>query len=85
MFPPVLSQLDALFPESTYLAWLDCRGLELGGRSPFEFFLAEARVAGSEGANFGPDGEGWLRLNFATSRDILDAALERMAGALERG
>ena len=27
-------------PEATYLAWLDCRELELG-RDPYEFFLSE--------------------------------------------
>jgi cystathionine beta-lyase len=70
-------------PEATYLAWLDCRGLELPGASPFEFFLEHALVAGQDGARFGPDGEGWLRLNFATSRAVLDEALERMANAVD--
>ncbi len=68
-------------PEGTYLGWLDCRALELG-REPYEFFLDEAKVALSRGRNFGQGGEGFVRLNFATSRSILSEALERMAKAV---
>jgi cystathionine beta-lyase len=39
-------------------------------------------VALSEGPNFGPPGEGFVRLNFATSRSILARALEQMAKAV---
>jgi cystathionine beta-lyase len=68
-------------PEATFLAWLDCRALDLPG-GPFTFFLDRARVALSDGPDFGEAGRGFLRLNFATSRAILDSILERMAAAL---
>jgi cysteine-S-conjugate beta-lyase len=68
-------------PEATYLAWLDCRALGLAP-SPFRFFLERAEVALSDGATFGKHGEGFVRLNFATSRAIVSEALERMAKAL---
>jgi cystathionine beta-lyase len=68
-------------PEATYLAWLDCRALALAP-TPHEFFLERARVALSEGPNFGPPGAGFVRLNFATSRAILARALEQMAKAV---
>jgi len=68
-------------PEATYLAWLDCRALALG-EEPWRFFLREARVALSEGPNFGAEGEGFVRLNFATSPAILQEILERMDRAL---
>jgi len=67
-------------PEATYLAWLDCRGLQLPG-SPFQFFLEEARVALSDGADFAPPGQGCVRLNFGTSAPILDQVLQRLAAA----
>jgi cystathionine beta-lyase len=70
-------------PEATYLAWLDCRGLGLG-EEPFQFFLREARVALSEGPSFGEDGQGFVRLNFATSPEILAEILRRMDDALVR-
>jgi cystathionine beta-lyase len=68
-------------PEATYLAWLDCRALELAP-DPQRFFLERAGVALSDGAPFGEAGKGFVRLNFATSRAILDEILERMAKAL---
>lgn len=68
-------------PEASYLAWLDCRSLDLGP-SPQRFFLERARVALSPGEAFGRPGEGFVRLNFATSPALLGEILERMAKAL---
>lgn len=70
-------------PEGTYLAWLDCRALDLPA-SPYEFFLKEARVGLNDGRIFGSGGAGFVRLNFGCPRDNLQAALERLAGALAR-
>jgi len=70
-------------PEATYLAWLDCRELDLPDE-PFDFFLREAKVAFSRGTDFGAPGEGFARLNFATSKAILSEILERMASAVRR-
>jgi cystathionine beta-lyase len=68
-------------PEGTYLAWLDCGALGLQP-SPHAFFLQRARVGLSDGPAFGAPGQGFVRINFATSRAILGEALERMAKAL---
>lgn len=70
-------------PEATYLAWLDFWDLGLEP-DPCRFFLDEAKVALSDGSAFGPGGEGFVRLNFATSRPILASVLERMRDALSR-
>lgn len=71
-------------PEATYLAWLDCRQLVASGRcaNAAAFFLEHAKVALNDGAMFGPGGEGFVRLNFATSATVLDEILSRMAAAL---
>jgi len=72
------------FPaEATYLAWVDFRPLALPV-APARFFYDEARVAISDGAAFGRPGEGYGRINFATSRAILTRGLEAMAGAFDR-
>lgn len=68
-------------PQATYLAWLDCRQLDLR-EEPHGFFLRHARVALSEGLTFGAAGQGCVRLNFATSPAILDEILARMTAAL---
>jgi cystathionine beta-lyase len=69
--------------EATYLAWLDCREAELPG-DPYEFFLREARVATNPGPIFGPQGNGFVRLNFACPRSTLAEGLTRMRDALLR-
>lgn len=67
--------------EATYLAWLDCRALGLGD-DPSVAFRERGRVALNPGPEFGPGGEGFVRLNLATSRAILADAVSRMAAAL---
>jgi len=72
-------------PDATYMSLLDCNLLLETGRipgSPFEFFLNEAKVALSAGSQFGPGGEGTVRLNFACPRALLEGALERIQGSL---
>ena len=44
--------------------------------------LAHAKVALSDGAWFGEPGRGFARLNFATSRALLDTILARLDDAL---
>ncbi len=85
-------------PQGTYLAWLDCRALGFDGPSassepfvvsdlagPAQMFLDRARVALSSGHAFGRGGEGFVRLNFATSRSILTEAVTRMGAAVRAG
>lgn len=67
--------------EGTYLAWLDCTELGLP-LEPADWFLRHAKIALSPGLPFHPPGPGYARLNFATTRPILEEALERMAKAL---
>ena len=69
--------------EATYLAWLDCRRSAIPG-NPFEYFLANARVALNDGADYGRGGKGFVRLNFACSRKTLTQALDRMRDALKK-
>ena len=64
-------------PAATYLAWLDCRPLGLGD-DPSATFL-ERGVRLSEGPNFGTEGHGFARLNFATSLNVLREIVRRMA------
>jgi len=82
----IAHRLGHHMPEATYLAWLDCRGLPMeGGVSPQQHFLDRARVALSHGPDFGEAGVGHVRLNFATSAEILDEILGRLGDALELG
>jgi cystathionine beta-lyase len=68
-------------PEATYLAWLDFRELGLGD-DPAKRLLETARVALSSGLDFGERGTGFARLNFATTRELLDAIIDRIVEAV---
>ena len=73
----------SIYPaEATYLAWLDCRQTGITGTEPCEFFLEHAKVGLSDGATFGDDGRGFVRLNFACPRSMLEDGLTRMERAL---
>ena len=70
-------------PEGTYLAWLDCRGLGLEQAELKKLMLKEARLHLEDGAVYGQEGEGFMRMNIACPRSILVEALERIRAAIE--
>ena len=80
-----LSGIKTTVPDATYLAWMDCIEPVQSGKisgTPQEFFLKTAKVALNEGLDFGPGGEGFVRLNFGCPRATLVEALMRMKSAL---
>ncbi len=68
---------------ATYLAWLDCRALGLG-EDPSAAFLERGRVAVNAGGDFGVQGRGFVRMNLATTPDVIDEAVQRMSVATVR-
>jgi cystathionine beta-lyase len=75
-------EIGLIRPEGTYLAWLDCRGLEMGDEEMRRFFLHEARLALDDGPMFGTGGSGFMRLNFACPRSTLEKGLSSIASAV---
>jgi cysteine-S-conjugate beta-lyase len=69
--------------EGTYLGWIDCRQSGIEG-NPAEFFLKEGRLGFSDGADFGPGGEGFVRFNFACPHPLIAQALQQMRAALDK-
>jgi cysteine-S-conjugate beta-lyase len=69
-------------PEATYMSWVDFRALNLP-TEPAEHLLSKAKVALNPGIPFGATvASGFARLNFATTRSILDRAISAIAAAL---
>jgi len=79
-----IPQIKVIKPMGTYLIWLDCRALGLDKDALEKFIREEARLYLDEGYIFGPEGEGFERVNIACPRSILADALERIKGAVER-
>lgn len=69
-------------PEGTYLAWIYLEDV-LKDKKIEKFFEEEAKVAIDYGYWFGEEGRGYIRLNFACPRSILEEALNRIVNALE--
>lgn len=69
-------------PEATYLAWLDCRALQIP-EEPYPFFLNHAKVALNYGGDFGEQSKRFLRFNFGSPRSMVQEALERMERSLK--
>jgi cystathionine beta-lyase len=69
--------------DGTYLAWVDFSQTGLSPEDVAARVKKHARIFASPGEQFGPSGETWLRINFATPRPILEEALGRLEHAFE--
>ncbi len=74
-----LSNITMVAPEATYLLWLDCRALKLTDTELKKLFYKEAKIIVNIGSSFGATGAGFVRMNIATPRQQIQAALERLA------
>ena len=67
----------------TYLMWLDMRDLGLEGDALPRFLIDKAGLGMTNGAYFGPEGAGFMRLNIATPRSNVERAMEQLESALK--
>ena len=68
-------------PHCSYLSWIDFSEYQLGA-DPSQFLVENAKVAFSPGHRFGENYSQFVRLNFATSPEIIEEAINRVAQAL---
>lgn len=68
-------------PHSSYLSWIDMSAYNLG-EDPSAYLIEHARTAFVSGVRFGSKFSQYLRLNFATSPEILEEAINRVAKAV---
>lgn len=82
VLPKKIPGIEVNLPQATYLMFLDFRNTSLTTEKPATWLRTHAKVAMNEGVSFGPGGEHKARLNFATSPEILEEAVDRMAEAI---
>lgn len=70
-------------PQASYLIFLDCRGMGVSQKELVDFFVDGAHLALNDGAMFGKEGEGFMRLNVACPRSVLRQALDQIKEAYE--
>ncbi|MBO4370578.1 MAG: PatB family C-S lyase [Paludibacteraceae bacterium] len=69
-------------PQASFLVWLDCRKLGLSHSDLIDLFVNRARLALNDGAMFGREGSGFMRLNVGCPRSLLTEGLDRIKTAL---
>lgn len=79
-----LPQIRVTPLEGTYLMWLDCRELGIDYKELERINVEEAYFFTDEGYIFGPEGQGYERINIACPTEKLMEAMERMAEAYSR-
>lgn len=77
-----IPSIKALRPDASFLIWLDCRALVLSQSELVDLFVKEAGLALNDGAIFGKEGEGFMRLNVGCPRATLEKALNQLKAAL---
>ena len=71
-------------PQASYLIFLDCRALGLNQKELVDLFVDGAHLALNNGTTFGKEGEGFMRLNVACPRSVLERALGQLREACNR-
>lgn len=69
-------------PQASFLAWVDLRECGLGD-DPAAVILERARLAVSSGPTFGTQGAGFVRVNIATSPELLAEFVDRIASVVQ--
>jgi len=68
--------------EATYLLWINCRALGFNKDDLEKFMLNKAKLWFNQGYNFGIEGEGFVRMNIACPRSIVEEAMKRLENAV---
>ncbi len=77
-----LPQIKLVEPEGTYLVWLDCSALNMTDEQLKVFIEQKAGLWLDEGIMFGHGGEGFVRVNIACQRSVVERAFTQLAAAV---
>ncbi|UOQ48106.1 pyridoxal phosphate-dependent aminotransferase [Gracilibacillus caseinilyticus] len=75
-------RVDVIRPEGTYLVWLDFRKLQLSQADLKDFLQTHAKVGLNDGASFGEEGTGFMRMNVACPFTLVEEGTNRIIKAL---
>ena len=79
-----IPEIHLIEPEGTYLIWIDFRQLGLTEKEREELIVKKANLWLDSGVIFGPEGEGFERINIACPRKILKQALTQLEQAIHQ-
>ena len=78
-----IPQIKTYAPDATYLMWLDCRELGLDNEALRRFMIDKAKLGLNEGWSFGRSLNGFMRLNAACPRSVLEQAMQQLEAAVK--
>ena len=78
-----IPQIKPNIPDATYLVWLDCRDLGMSNEELRKFMIEKAKIGLNEGYTFGRSLTGFMRLNVACPRSVLEKALGQLKDAVD--
>ena len=78
-----IPRIKVIDPEGTYLIWLDCHDLDMDNNVLRSFMRENAKVGLEDGFIFGESGSGFMRMNIACPRSVVEKALERLKTAVD--
>ena len=78
-----IPQIKVINSEATFLVWLDCRALNLTQKELVHLFVNKAKLALNDGAIFGREGEGFMRMNVGTPLSNIEKALNSLKKAID--
>ena len=85
-FKEYIPEITPNIPQATYLVWLDCRKLcekfGFNQKQLEEFMLTKAKLGLNEGRVYQKGLEGFMRLNAACPRAVLEKALKQLKDAI---
>ncbi len=76
-----LPKVKYIVPQASYLVFLDFRALGLSQKELVSFCTNKAHLALVDGSVFGEEGKGFMRINLASPRSIIEKALEQLKEA----
>ncbi|GAB3047550.1 MalY/PatB family protein [Virgibacillus ainsalahensis] len=76
------TELKVIRSEGTYLLWIDCSSLEMDNKTLKKFMIEKAKVGLNTGADYGEEGEYFMRMNIACPKATVEEGVKRIINAV---
>ena len=78
-----MPRIRMIRPQASFLIFLDCTELNLSHDELNSFFVDKAHLALNDGEMFGTGGEGFMRMNIAAPRSVIEKAMQQLKEAYQ--
>jgi cystathionine beta-lyase len=82
MFERNTPELKVVNLEGTYLLWIDCSDLNMDNKELNKFMIEKAKVGLNAGADYGEEGDQFMRMNIGCPKATVEEGVQRMVDAV---